>query len=120
MSESSQVSLADFINDEVKKRNMSLREFAESIGTAASTITRAVGDNPPQPGIDFLIKLSRGTGVSLMSLIKMAFPEAESHLVVPDVQSKLIADRITRLDQQDRMMVESLLLSLVEKSLSKK
>ena len=118
MNDSHHQTLADFINAEMDKRKMSQREFAKLIGVNQSTLSRTIGPDKATPSLELLIKLANNTGASLVGLMKIAFPDAPIEL--PDVQSQLIADRIMRLGDSERAIVENLVISLVEKELNKK
>ena len=41
--------LGDFIADEMRRRDMSARQFAELVGVVHTTITKAMYKTPPEP-----------------------------------------------------------------------
>jgi transcriptional regulator with XRE-family HTH domain len=100
------MSLGEFISDELRKRDMSATRFAKIVGVDPSTITKAMRfDNPPEPSLEFLVKLSNATSVSLMTLLAIAFPEAEQ--IEIDTESRLLAERISQLPADRREIAEA-------------
>lgn len=68
--------LQNFILDEIKKRQMSMRKFAEALDIAPSTLSRILDTkNPSQPTIETLIKLAEMTHTSLETLTALAYPD---------------------------------------------
>lgn len=60
----------EFLQDEITRRGMSARQFAEFLDVAPSTVSRCIDEkNPSLPGLDFLLKIARATGVSITSLV---------------------------------------------------
>ena len=69
--------LREFILDEMHKRRMSGREFADFVGVANSTIVRATDyqRTPPVPTLEFLGKLARATKVDICTLVAFIYPD---------------------------------------------
>ncbi len=108
---SSETTLGEFIDQEIRKRQMSVREFAEFIGVTHPTIMKFrehgkkdVGN----PSIDFLIKLAQRTDTNLVALLAMAFPEAAPLLNV-DPTTLILSQRIQRLPPHIRQAIDDLL-----------
>lgn len=103
--------LGDFIENELRQRHMSAREFATFIGVAHTTVGRAMYKDAPDPTLDFLVKLARATNVDLCTLVALVKPDDVK--IQPDIQ--LIADRIARLPADKREIVDGYLRSLTLK-----
>ncbi len=92
-------SLREFILDEMQKRRMSGREFAEFVGVANSTIVRATDyqKTPPTPSLEFLEKLSKATRVDICTLVAFVYPDLTNikaqASVIGILASQLSADR---------------------------
>ena len=107
----SETTLGTFIDQEIRKRQMSVREFAEFVGVTHPTIikfrehgTRDVGN----PSIDFLIKLARKTDTSLVALLALAFPDAAPLLNI-DPATLILSQRIQQLPPHIRQAIDDLL-----------
>lgn len=87
----------DFLKDEMFRREMSARQFAEFVDVAPTTITRAIDEREPTtPGMDFLLKLASATHVELSTLVEMAYPEmANSTKASPS--ARILAQQIEEL-----------------------
>ncbi len=106
----------DFLKNEMKQRNMSMREFAALIGISHTTIVRFTADplrSENIPTIDLLEKLSQATNVSLSALLALCFPETARKLEV-DPEVALIADEIASLPSESRQIVMKFVRSLRE------
>lgn len=97
--------LGEFIEAEIKRRDMSARQFADMVGVVHSTITKAMYTDPPEPSLDFLRKLAKATGVNVLDLVALYLPE-ESKI---DGQTRIIAERIARLPPDKREFVDTFL-----------
>lgn len=114
--ESLMTPLTEFIEGQIKNRHMTEREFARFVGVSNSTISRARGDDAPEPSLEFLVKLSKATGHSLLSVLKLAFPDADLAI---DEQSVMLAERIAHLPPDKREIAEAFILGMVLKSADK-
>ena len=101
--------LSDFILKEMKKRDMSMREFAQFVNVSHATISRAVD---PQkniiPSTDFLAKLADATHTDIATLIAMVFPELTD--LNPEIM--LLAMRISQLHPEQQKMIRQLLMGM--------
>lgn len=77
--------LSDFLKAEIKKRNMSARQFAQFCGIASGTISAYVAGADIKPTLETLEKLSRACGVDLAVLIELAFPGTLRFTYPPEV-----------------------------------
>lgn len=86
-----------FLQDEIERRGMSARQFAEFVDVAPSTVSRCIDEKNPQiPGLEFLIKLATATGVSITSLVAMAYPDL-TVTTRPSPSAQILAQQIEQL-----------------------
>lgn len=111
------MTLGEWIATQMRERDMSMSEFARYIGTTGATLSRAMSKDAPQPSVDLLVKLSNGTGVSLMTLLKLAFPEIQQ--VEVDTGARLLAEQIMQLPPEKREIAEAFILGTLMKSREK-
>lgn len=99
----------EFIKDQMFRREMSARQFAEFVDVAPTTITRAIDEaDPSTPGIDFLLKLAQATHVELSTLVDMAYPDiATSTKASPS--SRVLAQQIEELPDGIREVVVAII-----------
>lgn len=98
-----------FLLDEMKRRDMSARAFAEFVGVATSTITRATDEREPAvPGIEFLIKLAQATGVSITALVALAYPEVTLS-TRPSPSAQILAQQIEKLPEAQRQIIAAII-----------
>jgi transcriptional regulator with XRE-family HTH domain len=107
----SEITLGAFIDQEIRKRQMSVREFAEFVGVTHPTImkfrehgTKDVGN----PSMEFLIKLAQKTNTNLVALLALAFPDAAPLLNI-DPDTLILSQRIQRLPAHIRQAIDDLL-----------
>lgn len=106
--------LGNFIADQIRERGISDREFSRLLGVSNATISRAMSQDAPEPSLDFLVKLSNGTGVSLMTLLKLSFPELRQVEVEPE--ARMLAEMIAQLPPDKREIAESFIVGTLMKS----
>lgn len=108
----SETTLGQFIEQEMRQRDMSVREFAEFVGVSHPTIVKfrehGIQDNAGTPSMEFLVKLARKTNTSLVALLSMAFPDAASLLEI-DPATFILSQRIQRLPENIRQAIDDLL-----------
>jgi transcriptional regulator with XRE-family HTH domain len=110
--------LHDFLLHEMRSRGMSARQFAEFVGVANTTITRAMyGDEAPMPGLEFLAKLASATGTDLCALVALVMPEAVRSV---SPEESLLAARISRLPRDKQEIVDSFVLGALLKQSDEK
>lgn len=107
-----QSKLGKFVHDEMRKRDMSMRQFADFVGTNHATISHLINDpEPPTPTLELLSKLARATGVDVCTLVSMALPN-ERH-ANPDPESRLLAERIGKLPPDAQSLIKALIANTI-------
>lgn len=102
--------LREFILNEMKRRDMSARAFAEFVGVGNSTINRFVSEsNNYAPSLDFLSKLSDATQTDLASLLYLSFPETASRNAL-STDARILAQRIEQLPEPVRDAVKAMIV----------
>ncbi len=107
---SSETTLGDFIDQEIRKRQMSVREFAEFVGVTHPTILKFREHGKKDvgsPSIEFLM-LAQRTDSSLVALLAMAFPDSVPLLKV-DPATLILSQRIQKLPTHIRQAIDDLL-----------
>ena len=104
--------LREFILAELKSQNISLREFARRVGASSTAIVKATSDDPPEPTLDLMFKISRVTNVSVTALVAMCVPDD----VVADAEALALAEQIKSLPPDKREMIEALVRGYLAKS----
>ena len=101
------MALAEFIESEIKKRDMSIREFSKVAGLSHTTISQYLS-NPDERSvsIEFLVKIAQATNTDLASIVGMVYPEQTTI----NAEARILAERITQLPPHQYEMIESLLL----------
>lgn len=103
------MNLSEFILEEMKKREMSMREFSSYVGVSPTTISNTL--NPQKniiPSTDFLAKLADATHTDIATLIAMVFPELTD--LNPEIM--LLAMRISQLHPEQQKMIRQLLMGM--------
>jgi transcriptional regulator with XRE-family HTH domain len=106
--------LRDYIVTEMKKRNMSARQFAQLVGVSNTTINRLIDkDEPDEPTLDFLVKLARATHIPLVPLVELSYPDLVDPNQELNPQARILAQQIEQLPPQAQdaitMMIRGLL-----------
>lgn len=106
-----------FLNDEMRRRDMSARKFAEFIGVNHAFINKYANAEPSEvdgyPSIHTLRKISDATGTSLLALIALVFPDAER--ITGDIDARLLAEQIAQLSPEDRAVAEGFIRDALAK-----
>lgn len=90
------VTIGQFIRDEMKKREItSGRRFAELSGIPATIINELRNDKPRELELGTISKLSDFTGVSMVTLLGIIYPDAIALDI--DAETRLDAERIRQL-----------------------
>ena len=105
--------LGKFIAEEIRRRQMSDREFARFVGVSSSTISRTLSEEAPKPTIEFLEKLSKATNVSVGSLLALILPESHADI---DPEARILAERIANLPEDKRAIAETFLMGILLKA----
>lgn len=108
-------SLREFIESEINRRGISMREFAELVGTTHGTISRLVDPRNQNTAVsvELILKLARSTGTNAFTLLTLVYPElvqdAEFYARAR-IDVALLAERIERLPPAVRDIVDGLIL----------
>lgn len=93
--------LGQLITEEMKRRNIkSARKFAEFAGINHRVIGDFLNEKGVDPELSTLVKLSNATGISLVTLLSLAFPEATK--VDLDIDARLDAEKISQMPPNKR------------------
>lgn len=113
-----ELTLGQFIQDEMKRREMSMREFAKLVGVSHKIIGkfRNHGINPTynkrpvgEPSLDFLAKLAKATATDLCTLVALIHNDA----TVADPRAGLMAARIAKLPPDKLQIFDAFLKGLL-------
>lgn len=108
-----------FIEDQMEQRKLSGREFATLIGVSQPTIQRALdyrNPNRPVPSMEFLMKLSDGTGVPLRALITRFVRGADT----TDGRAEILMAQIAQLPEAEQAIAITVLRALLLQASQKK
>jgi transcriptional regulator with XRE-family HTH domain len=106
----------DFLAAEIKKRDMSTREFARYVGVAHGTIGRFI-NHPPEvtgkPSVEFIEKLARATNTDPCLLLALVIPNTARHTAAsPD--ALILSQRIEQLPEHLREAIDAILARYAE------
>ncbi len=106
--------LRSFLLDQMQKRGMSARQFAELCGVSNTVISRAVSKTKPTtPDITTLDKIARAIGVDVFSLVRLVIPDADDM----DIEARITAQEIVRLPTDERRFIMAFIRGAIVKSL---
>lgn len=98
--------LADWLNEELDSRHMSIRELSRESGVAHSTLNKIAKAVPGYyPSVDTLIKLSEYTKTDVCALMGLIAP----HVSHADAETRILVDRVKRLPPHLRVVAENFL-----------
>lgn len=102
--------LGNFVEQEAKRRKLSIRKFADLIGVSHSTLGKHINNPDTRPDLELLEKLSDKTGASLETLILIASPKfATKSRLSPRVL--LIAERLNELGEETQELLLAMTIS---------
>lgn len=102
--------LRTFIEQQLRERSMSAREFARFVGVSSSTISRAMAhDNTSEPSLTFLSKLANATNTDLCTLVELIVPNSRGNI---NPQIIRIAERIDKLPVSAQELLDSVIFGL--------
>lgn len=112
-----QLTLGKFIQDEMKRRGLSIRQFAEQVDVTHKVIAkfryhglkdtynkRPIGE----PSLDFLAKLAKATAVDLCALVALIHPDA----TMADARAGITSARAQQLTPEQRELLDTFLAGL--------
>lgn len=102
--------LRSFILTEIRKRDMSVRQFSEFVGVAHSTVNRILDENDQStPTLESLLKIADATNTDLYALLGLTFPDIVQRTALsPD--ARIIAQRVEQAPEHIREAIRALLL----------
>lgn len=103
--------LSDFLDAELRQRGWSVRQLAVAAGLDHTTVGKRPRGAVPTPALETLVGLSRALGVSLVVLLKLAYPDLPG--IEPSADALLLADRVQRLTPDQRAVVDALICGLL-------
>jgi transcriptional regulator with XRE-family HTH domain len=102
MAAAKDVTFREFINTEMRSRDMSIRQFAQFVGVDHSTLVRLLDEKHNRtPSLEVMANISKATGVNLMTMISLLFPDASEI----SGEAWLIAQQVDRLPEAERRMI---------------
>lgn len=109
------MTLADFIDSEMRQRRMGVNEFARMCGVAHSSVSKHRNRcHPPFPDYKFIRALAKGTSTPILTLLLIAYPDLAEDAKI-DTAAQVIASRLMKLPEETRNFVITVIESL-EKS----
>lgn len=94
--------IAEFIKQDMERRDMSLREYARFIGSSHPTVSRYLSEPGHHVQWEFLVGLGRATHTDIGTLARYAAPDV-AFGDVPD--TRIIAERINQLPPDFRKTI---------------
>lgn len=105
--------IRDFLLNEMKQRDMSARSLADFMGVSHTLINRLIDSrNPTEPSLDFLLKLSKATHVSFVSLVELAYPEIIQESTLSP-QARILAQQIEQLPPQAQQAITMMIRGIL-------
>lgn len=102
--------LGEFLQDQIRKRGLTLREFAKMCDVTHSVISKALSEkDPTTPRVETLAKIASATGVDLFTLVALIAPDATDI----DVDARIYANEIVSLPRDKRREAEMFLKGLI-------
>lgn len=100
----------DWLEEQMRDRGMSARQFADLVDVAPSTITRSIDkEHPYKPGMRFIRKLASATGVPVSVLAELANPDLTAEAAErakSRADAQLLAYLIEQLPENERKAVK--------------
>lgn len=105
--------LGQFINDQIRSRKISMREFADLVGVSHATISRLVNKaDPPMPTLDVLAKLASATNTDPCALFGLIYPDL---VITLDPESQILASQIGKMPDDAKDVIKTLVVNTVLK-----
>ncbi len=108
--------LKEFIEQQLRDRYMSARQFADLVGVSNTTINRLISSKPNEdrtPKVDVLLKISKATNTSIIYLLNIAYPEIQKPLadaMRTSTDTLLLSQRIEQLPEHIREAIDTLIM----------
>lgn len=93
----------EFLASEMKKRELTVREFSRMIGVAHTTVSRTLDKSKPPktPSLEFLAKLAVATNTDIRTLAALLVPSATR----ADQLRLMFAELASQLPAQDQQVL---------------
>jgi transcriptional regulator with XRE-family HTH domain len=104
------MTLAEFIDTEMKRREMGVREFAEFIGVSHSVISKHANGKNVKPSIDFLVKLADKTETNLQAIFALVWPAVAKRTALSP-RATILAQRLDNLSEPAQDVILAFVLS---------
>ncbi len=114
-SESTMATLIEWLQQEIDRRHVSVREFARHADLSHGTLNRILApesEDDRYPSLRTLVKLARYTGSDLCTLVALVAPEDTSI----DAEARILVERIRRLTPENREIAENYILGTLLKN----
>lgn len=112
--------LGEFLQMEIKNRHLTIRKFAELVGVNHHSINmyleHGLKEDTGNPSPDFLLKLSKATGVNVVTLLALTFPEIGEALKQLTNVSSTTALRLQAIEQLPENLREAVDTIIFERS----
>jgi predicted transcriptional regulator len=102
----------DFLLEQIERRQMTKRAFAEFIEIDESSLYRFLKESDPDsPSDDTLVKIHRKTSIPLATLIELRDPgiSREAHL---SAHAQFLAQKYQNMSVEDRRVIDAIFDSL--------
>jgi plasmid maintenance system antidote protein VapI len=111
--------MGEFINQQMNQRQMkTVREFARFADLNHQTVNELIEFNKEKtkyPSVATIVKLAAATNTDPCALLLLVLPE-DLRVTTPSREDILLAEQIKRLPHDVRGVVDSFLVSLIQKS----
>lgn len=102
--------LGEFLQEQIRRRGLTIREFARLCGVNHSVISKALAvKEPTTPKVETLAKIAQATGVDLFTLVALVAPDATDI----DAEARIYANEIVALPRDKRREAEMFLKGLI-------
>ncbi|HRF95120.1 MAG TPA: helix-turn-helix transcriptional regulator [Aggregatilineales bacterium] len=96
---------------EIKKRDMSAREFARWVGLTNTTINKYLDERDERiPSIESLVAIAQKTGTPVDTLLTMIYPDIDERFLRADDRTMELVQKITQLPPEKREIVEAFII----------
>jgi plasmid maintenance system antidote protein VapI len=105
-----EMTIIDFLNDQMQKRDVGVRGFAKEIGVSHATISEILSGKQGVT-LEFLIKVAKATQIDLCTLVAFVAPN-EARM---SAKAALMAQEISQLPPDKQAFIDDILMGMVTK-----
>lgn len=102
------MTLGEYIESFIGRNKLTIREFARHCGVNHQVIFNILNKPDYRPGVETLEKISEYTGVKIITLLQMVYPE-----VFEDMPSDVTSDIVAKAFKEAPENVQDLVLRLI-------